>query len=143
MSGPDCRESWIFAAKSPDRVVDGEGGEAGVRRGGAVIGEVVVNAASDVAGCGVADGPKGSDDVLIASQVEGASDMDGLVGQRGTGDGGVTSRQEGEAAGDVESADVSDRQRPVLVVVEDELAGSGVGPVGISVAGEMSDPSAR
>jgi hypothetical protein len=46
------------------------GSLAGVGRYGAVAGEMAVEVAGQAAGGGVVDGPQGTDDVLVASEME-------------------------------------------------------------------------
>lgn len=88
--------------------MEGVSGAAGVGCGNAVVGEVGVKMPDELTCDGVIDRPQGADDVLVAGKVEGAGDVDGLIGERKASDGGVAGGQESEAAIEVAGADVGD-----------------------------------
>jgi hypothetical protein len=96
--------------------------------GGVVVGEVGVEGLGE--GVVVGDGPVGADDVVVASQVEGGGEVGGFVGMAWGGVGGVAGRQVGQARfGELQCGDVGEGQGVGVVVVQDESAGGGVGPV--------------
>lgn len=77
MDRPAADQQWL-----PRRL-------GGVRGMCAIVGQVGVDVSSDADGGAVVDGPQGADHVLVASKVEGAGNVDGLICERQGGDAGL------------------------------------------------------
>jgi len=137
---PANREVAIGVPGGADGLVQGDRGAIGVRRTGPVPGELTVELLRHVGGNEVVDGPERPDDVLIAGQLKGGGDVDGLVGQSRAGDRRLAGREVGQSRiGQPQCGNLPDGQRRGLVIAQDQLAGPRVRPVGYAMTGEVRD----
>lgn len=117
----------MLVAQRPDRVVEGDGGLAGVD---AVVNgaEGTVEAVGSFYGQGVVDLPEGADDPGEAGEEERRGEVDRLVDQlRRAGEGGAAGGQVGQLRViEPDRSEASDSERVGVVVVQQQQAIGGL-----------------